>query len=243
MLIALTVISLAAAALSGMTGLGGGTILIAAIYALGFAPTVAVPLHAGVQLVSNGTRTLAYLPHVDWRGIGLFMLGAAPTPFLVAPLVAHADPDLLRLGMAVFIVFALWPAWVQRVRLHGATGLLVAGLLAGGLGMAVGATGLLIAPFFLREHWGKETVIATMAVCQTALHLIKILAFSAYGYGLLAHWHLLVPMAAAVIVGTLIGRRLVGLFDERRFRFVFRAILVVLALQLAHDGAVGLFWS
>lgn len=240
---ALTLIALATAMLSGMTGLGGGTILIAALYALGFVPTVAVPLHAGVQLVSNGTRTLAYLRHVDWGTIGVFMIGAAPTPFLVAPLVARADPDLLRLGMAVFIVFALWPGWLQRVRLQGTLGMMIAVGMAGGLGMVVGATGLLVAPFFLRPGWDKETVIATMAVCQTGLHLIKILAFSAHGYGLLTHWHLLVPMAAAVIVGTLIGRRLVGWFNEHRFRIVFRVILMALGLRLACDGAAGLLFA
>lgn len=241
MLIAvLTFIALATAVLSGMTGLGGGTVLIAALYALGFVPTVAVPLHAGVQLVSNGTRTLAYLPHVDWRGIGLFMIGGAPAPFLVAPLVAQADADAIRLLMAGFIAFALWPGWIQRVRLHGAAGLVVAGVLAGGLGTVVGASGLLIGPFFLREQWTKETVIATLAVCQAAVHLTKILAYSAYGFGVLDYWHLLLPMAAAVVVGTLIGRRLVGVFDERRFRLVFRLILVTLALRLAYDGITGM---
>lgn len=236
---ALTLVALVAATLSGMTGLGGGTVLIAALYAFGFAPTVAVPLHAGVQLVSNGTRTLAYLPHVDWRGLGLFLLGGATTPFAVAPLVARADPDLVRLAMAAFIAVALYPDWLQRLRLHGPAGLVVAGVLAGGLGMVVGATGLLIAPFFLREQWSKETVIATMAVCQTLLHTTKIVAFSSYGFGLLAHWHLLLPMAAAVVAGTLIGRRLVGVLDERRFRVAVRVILALLALRLAYDGAHG----
>lgn len=238
--LALTCIALATATLSGMTGLGGGTILIAALYALGFAPAVAVPLHAAVQLISNGTRSLAYLPHVDWRGIGLFMIAAAPSAFVVAPLAARVDADLVRLLMAAFLVLAAWPGWLAKLRLGGAAGLVVAGFLSGGLGMLLGATGLLIAPFFLRDDWRKETVIATMAVCQAAAHLFKVLAFASIGFGIFDALGLLLPMAVAVVAGTLLGRRLVGVFDERRFRLVVRAILVILAVQLGLSGAAGL---
>lgn len=236
----LTAAAFGAAILSGMTGLGGGTLLIAALYAAGLAPTVAVPLHAGVQLLSNGTRTLAYLGHVDWRGLGLFLVGAVPAPFLVAPLVVRADADVLRLVMAAFVLSALVPGWVRWIRLQGPLGLVVAGTVAGGVGMVVGATGLLVAPFFLREDWSKETVIATLAVCQALAHSLKIVAFAAQGHSIGGELALLVPMGLAVIAGTLVGRRLVGVFDERRFRWAFRGILLLLALRLAYDGATGL---
>lgn len=226
--------------LSAMTGLGGGTFLIAVLYAAGLGPTVAVPLHAGVQLVANGTRTLAYLSHVNWRGLGLFLVGAVPAPFLVAPLVVRADPDFVRLLMAGFLLLATVPGWLGRIRLHGPAGMVLAGTIAGGAGMVVGATGPLIAPFFLRDEWSKETVIASIAVSQTMSHLLKIVAFAGHGFNLLDQWALLLPMSAAVIIGTLLGRRLVGVFDERGFRLAFNVILLLLAARLAWDGASGL---
>lgn len=232
--------SLVGGTLSAMTGLGGGTFLIAVLYAVGLTPTVAVPLHAGVQMVANGTRTLAYLRHVNWRGLGLFLVGAVPSPFLVAPLVVRADPDIVRLLMAGFLLLALVPGWIRRIRLHGPAGMVAAGVIAGGAGMVVGATGPLIAPFFMRDDWSKETVIASIAVCQTLSHLLKIVAFAGYGFSLLDQWTLLLPMCVAVIVGTLLGRRLVGVFNERGFRIAFNAILLLLALRLAWDGISGL---
>lgn len=236
----LTTAALGAAILSAITGLGGGTVLIAVLYAAGLAPTAAVPLHAGVQLVANGTRTLAYLRHVDWRALGVFLLGAAPAPFLVAPLVVRADPDMVRLLMAGFVLLALVPERMRRIRLQGPAGMVTAGVLAGGAGMVVGASGLLIAPFFLRDDRSKETVIASIAVCQTLVHLLKIAAFAGQGFNLLDQWALLLPMCAAAVVGTLLGRRLVGVFDERRFRLVFRVILLSLAARLAWAGVSGL---
>ncbi len=237
---ALTLAALLTAILSGVAGLGGGTVLIALFFAAGLAPAFAVALHAGVQLVANGSRAVAYAPHIAWAGLGWFLLAAVPAPFLVAPLVVNANPDWIRLILAAFIVMAAWPGWAKNLRLHGALGLVVAGAIAGGAGMLVGATGLLVAPFFLREDWPKERVIATLAVAQTGAHALKLAAFSAHGFSVVAHIDWLLPMALAVIAGSFIGRRLVGLFTEARFRMVFRGILAVLALKLAYDGVSGL---
>lgn len=237
---ALTLVALLTAALSGMAGIGGGTILIAAMYASGLAPIVVVPVHAGVQLVSNGSRTLAYLRHVEWHALRDFLIGALPAPFIVAPLMARADPDWIRILMAAFILATLWPAWLRHLRLEGRAGMVVAGALAGGVGSVVGASGTFIGPFFLRRDWSRETVIATLAVCQAAAHLLKVLAFGVYGFLAFEHWTLLLPMCIAVIVGTLIGRSAGKRFSEAFFDRLFRGILGLLALKLAYDGMTGL---
>lgn len=238
--ITLTFIALLAATLSGMAGIGGGTILIAAMYALGLTPVVAVPVHAAVQLVSNGARTLAYWRHVEWRALRDFLMGAAPAPFIVAPLIANANEHWMLILMATFILLTLWPRWIRLLRLEGRAGMVVAGILTGGLGSLVGATGTLIAPLFLRSDWSKQTTIATLAMCQSIAHLLKIIAFASFGFGILGHWQLLLPMSLAVIVGTLIGSRLHGRLDEDRFVVIFRVILAVLAIKLLFDGAFGL---
>ena len=99
----------ATAALSSLAGAGGGTVLIGVLFAAGIPPVLAVPLHAVVQLASNASRTVAYAKQVRWRGALIFCLGAVPAPFVVAPLLAAANPDWIRLIMAVFIIWALLP--------------------------------------------------------------------------------------------------------------------------------------
>src|SRR5690349_13037035 len=107
LILILSVIAFFAASLSGMAGIGGGTILIAAMYALGLTPTVAVPVHAGVQLVSNGSRTLAYLKHVNWQALRDFLIGVVPAPFIIAPLIARIETHEMQLFMACFILLTL----------------------------------------------------------------------------------------------------------------------------------------
>jgi len=236
----LTVAALLTAILSGMAGLGGGAILIALMFALGMPPALALPLHAGVQLGSNASRSVVYAPHIRWRALGLFLLAASPGPFLMAPLVVDANPDWIRLIMALFVALGIWPAWAARLRMHGRFGMLAAGTISGVVGPLVGATGILVAPFFLRDDWRKEQIVATMAFAQMCGHGLKIAAFSLNGINVFARLDLLIPMLIAAIIGAVIGRQLVGLFSETRFRQLFRLILLILSLKLAWDGASGL---
>ena len=230
------------ATLSGIAGIGGGTVLIGIFYALGFAPVVAVPLHAAVQLISNGSRTLAYMKHVEWRAALWFMIGAVPAPFLIAPLVEKANLDFLRLLMAGLISVSLLPESKQPLRLPKNAAVLLAGVLNGSLGMFIGATGLVIGRLFLRPEWRKETVIGTLALCQSIGHLAKIGGFATLGLSAIARPDILLPLALATVLGTFSGRWLHQYVSESLFQRVFKAILLVLACKLAWDGVRGLGW-
>lgn len=228
------------AALSGVAGLGGGTILIGVLYALGLAPTVAVPLFAAVQFVSNLSRTAAYFRHVEWRAAGWYLLTAAPTPFLVAPFVASANVDVVLLLLAGLILVSLVPARDGAEPIARTPALLLAGFLNGSVGMFVGATGLFVGRLFLRPEWSKETVIGTLALTQTMGHALRVLGYASAGFLVTQRAELLLPLVAAVVAGTFAGRALNRRLDERLFRRLFKAILVVLSIKLTYDGLTGL---
>ena len=236
----LVLITLGAATLSGIAGLGGGTILIVALFATGMPPAAAIALHACVQLISNASRVVAYFKHVEFRALGWFLLGATPAPFLLAPWVEEANPDLLRLVLGLFVLFTLWPDWNKKLRIDGRAGLVFAGVLAGGVGMFVGATGLLLAPFYLIRGWPKEVVIGTLAVTQAVAHGLKITAFGWHDLALISQWEWWGPMGLAAILGTAIGRWLHGKVSESHFKLLVRVLLGALSLRLIYSGVVGL---
>ena len=237
---ALVAVGFLTAVLSGVAGLGGGTILIGVFYALGLAPAVAVPLHAAVQFVSNLSRTLAYLKHVEWRAAGWFLLTAAPTPFLVAPFIVGANVDVILLLLAGLILTSLIRTKEGGEPLKPVPAVLLAGFLNGTLGMFVSATGLFVGRLFLRPEWPKETVIATLAMTQTLGHLLRVFGYASVGFAVTERIDLLLPLVVAVIAGTFAGRKLHDYLDESRFRTLFRAILAVLSLKLVYDGVTGL---
>ena len=69
---------------------------------------------------------------------------------------------------------------------------------------------------------------------------MKIVVFGLAGFAF-AQW---VPLVAAMIAtgyaGTIWGTRLLDRLPEERFRFWFRILLTVLALELARQGATAL---
>lgn len=238
--LALAAVGFLTAALSGVAGLGGGSILIGVLYAVGLTPAVAVPLFAAVQFVSNLSRTAAYFRHVEWRAAGWFLLTGIPAPFLVAPFVADANVNVILLLLGGLILVSLIPTRSGADPIRAKPAFMLAGFLNGSIGMFVGATGLFVGRLFLRPEWSKEKVIATLAMTQTLGHLLKVLGYASIGFLVSARSDLLLPLVIAVIAGTFAGRGLHRYLDEARFRGLFRAILVVLSLKLLWDGATGL---
>lgn len=228
--------------LSGVAGLGGGTILMGVFFALGLTPVEAVPLFAAVQLVSNTSRTIAYVKHVEWRAAGWFLLAAFPATFLLAPFAASVNADLVRLLLAGLILASLVPTRDGGAPLAPRPSFIVAGLLNGSLGMFVGATGLFVGRLFLHREWRKETTIATLALTQVLGHGLRVIAYGFVGYSVLARPELLIPLCAAVILGTWAGKHLNTHISQERFVGLFKAILVILSTKLIYDAVRGLGW-
>ncbi|MES2885294.1 MAG: sulfite exporter TauE/SafE family protein [Pseudomonadota bacterium] len=236
----LSLTGLFTSALSGVAGLGGGTILIGVIYALGLAPVEAIPLFAAVQLISNLTRTAAYVKHVEWRAAGWFLLAAVPATALLAPFAAQVNVHVIQLILAGLIAISLLPSRAAKP-LPPRVAFVAAGAANGALGLFVGATGLFVGRLFLRPEWPKQKVVATLALTQVFGHGLRVIAYGLVGFSALTKPWVLVPVCVSVIVGTLLGKQLNGRLSEAAFRTLFQGILIVLTLKLSYDGLTGLW--
>jgi len=229
---ALTVAAYAAATLSGVLGMGGGTVLIG-VMAAALPATTVVPVHGVVQLASNATRTLVFLRHVRWS---LFFIFA---PFLVAGVWTATAlyrgatlPGFKPLIGGFILCFLIWRRYKPTLRtpplwLYGPLG-----FTAGILTMLVGASGPFIAPFFLRDDLEQHEVIATKSVCQSLGHLLKIPAFLSIGFDYSEEAPLVLCLVAAVVCGTLTGKKLLGHLESKWFERLFLGLLTLLALHL-----------
>ncbi|MFH1723244.1 MAG: sulfite exporter TauE/SafE family protein [Elusimicrobiota bacterium] len=228
-----------AAAVSGMLGMAGGISLLGVMTAVLPAGHV-VPIHGAVQLVSNITRTLVYLRHVYWRVFFTF----APTVLLGAAAAAAVWSGgklaWFRPGIGVFILaFLVWRRRAPKLRNLPLWTYLPLGLVTGFLAIFVGAIGPFIAPFFLRDDFPKERVIATKAVCQAWTHVLKIPAFLALGFDYFAHGKLTAVLLACVVFGTLTGRWLLSRLKQETFVVLYEAVLGAIALYLIVSGRPG----
>ena len=240
----LGVVAFVTAMISAVIGMGGGMMLLAVLFCF-LRHAEAIPTHAAVQIVSNSTRSMIFIRAVDWRTLGRFILGAVPGGAVgiglrwgLGPPEASEPYFKLLVGAYILVAVCL-PKPKKRDAASGTWwDFPLLGVVAGAAALTVGAVGPLIAPLFARRAFVKERLIATKALCQTFLHLVKIPAFVLFGgidyakLGLLA-----LVLAVLVVPGTLLGKRLLRHVSEANFvRFYKAALLVAGTKVLIVDG-------
>ncbi len=213
-------------------GMGGGIGLLGAMTAV-LPPAMVVPLHGVIQLVSNFSRTLAYLRDVHWPIFSIYVLPMTAGVAAAGLLWSGSELDWLRPLIGVYLlVFLAWRQTRRQLRSLPLWAFAPLGFTAGFASIFVGATGPLIAPFFLRDDLRKEQIVATKAICQTGSHLLKIPAFLALGFPYLEHTGPLLLLGAAVVAGTLLGRRILTWMSEAAFVRLFELLLGAIAIYL-----------
>jgi uncharacterized membrane protein YfcA len=218
--------------ISGLIGMAGGIFLLTIMLLMGMPLIAAVPLHALIQLASNATRVYAFRGHLRWSALRIFMLVALPLPIIGMQLIAVLDEQVIKMAIGVLVLVAAWAPKGGLARLPEKTAFASAGALAGTLGVVIGASGPVIAPFMLREGWSNEEVIATKATAQAFIHIQKLIAFGLAGYALGDSLPMLPPLIVAVVVGTFFGKWLLKYLSKERFRLAYRVVLTLVALRL-----------
>ncbi len=232
----LCVTAFATSILSAVIGMAGGITLLA-VMLLFLEPLAAIPLHGVIQLLSNGSRAFIQREHVA-RGI-LFRYAIPLLPMgFVGLAIAQALPSAgVRLLIGFFVLVATWAPGRLLLGTHPeqlAPGrrFLLLGAVVGVLSITVGATGPLIAPFFLNMGLTRHAIIGTKAACQTLGHLAKITVFGVAGFAFAEYLGPLLLLGAMVVGGTWIGSRLLEHVSELWFTRIYKAVLTLIALRL-----------
>lgn len=236
-------VALGTSTVSAVVGMAGG-ILLLTVLLLYLDPLTAIPLHGVVQLVSNLSRAQLQRRHVQWRLVARFAWLLLPAGALGLLLAQRIPTGSARLGIAGFVLCATWAPRALRLapphsRSDPARRFVLAGALIGFANVLVGATGPLLAPFFLALAISREAVIGTLAACQTLGHLAKVALFGASGFAFTGYALPLLALCVASIAGSALGTRLLARTDQATFRRAVRVVLTVLASRLAWQGATG----
>ena len=238
-LFALSVTAFLAAALSSLTGVAGGVILLSGLLLIVPAKAV-VPLHGCIQFCAGASRMLVYRHHIDWAVVFPFILSMLPGAGLGAyglTLLFGSNPSWLLLIIAVVVIYAALakppttPTPIQTE--DGGLTLLVLGFSCGFLGMFVGSTGPLVSGWLLRRGIVKEAHIASKSVMQGMAHLVKLplfafwldFNFTPYAFSLLA-------MGFMVVLGTMMGRWALDRVSVSHFNALIRVLLGLIALRI-----------
>jgi uncharacterized membrane protein YfcA len=229
--------ALATSALTAVLGFGGGIVLLAVLVAF-VDPLVAIPLHAAIQVVSNGTRTIVRRRDVDWSIVWRTSLLLLPAGALTLPLARQAPEAALQALIAVAVLAATWiPEWHSRpLRPPSGGGWIGLGAVVGALNPVVGATGPLIAPFFRAGTRDRLGFVGTFAASQVLGHFAKLVLFGVVGLLPASQAPAAAAGIAGVIVGTWLGSRVLDRMPERRFDRLYLVAITAVAAWLLFDA-------
>lgn len=238
---ALLVINFAAAFLSVVCGVGGGTLLVASM-AVWLPVSVVIPVHAAIQLSSNIARVGISFRSIDWPlaislstgtliGIGIGML-----------ILPKIPAGVVQIILGAFVLYTLWgvmpkprhaPAWLSGF----------VGVFTGGLSMLVGATGPLLAAYVRTVPIGRFSTIGVLALTLTLQNALKVMAFITLGFAFAHYLPFIGLMILIGLLGTWAGRLAVGRMDEAFFHQLLRVALTLLSLRLGYTGIRSLLAS
>jgi len=216
--LALSLLMVGTACLSGVFGMAGGLIMIGVLLVVLPLPAAMV-LHAVTQMASNGWRAILWRDQIVWRTTAWYLAGCAAAVALwsVALYVPDKAVALLLLGVSPFIVRVIPERILPRDL--GPVQLMGGGFICQMLMLLSGVTGPLIDTLFLRSTMDRKQIIATKAACQVFSHGFKLLYFGALieQVGEVEPWLLLLAVASSMLGATL-GKMLLEKLSEGQFR-------------------------
>ena len=230
--------------ISAVIGMGGGIILLGIMALTDYDGYMVIALHGIIQLFSNTTRTYIFREHLKEKIISQFLKGSLLGLFLSSLLILLAiqlfnvesasdiKVEILKPLIGVFIIWFLFFKKPKKV-IQRKTSFIPVGALSGLTTVFIGATGPLIAPFFLDGKLSKNNIIANKAACQMITHVGKIPLFIFFfDVDYISHSEILLPLILAVFLGTYLGKSLLEFIPENIFRILFKTALTIIAIRL-----------
>lgn len=225
-----TVAAVLTAALSSIFGLAGGTLMFVMLSWM-FDAKQAVPLHSGVQLVSNFSRLAAYLRDVQWGMVGLFSILLLPGAWLGGQLYSYFRADILEVLVGLFIIATIFLPQSQKNTKPYTFVLL--GFLSSFLGMIVAVTGPLISSFFVINNISRAQMVATKSVCQGLTQVVKVAMFATtIGFDFAEYQWLLLFLSVATVAGTFWGKQLMSKISDASYDRMNNALLGFIAVGM-----------
>ena len=236
---ALCGISFIGSFIAASLGLGGG-LLVLAVMTLFLPPTVLIPIHAVVQIGSNGFRAILMRRDILYSVIPAFVIGTLIGSYIGGKALFALEIWVLQVILGVFVLYATWAPKFKSSN-PGPAKFFGCGVFGGFATMFVGGTGPLLAPFVNAACKERQQVVSTHASLMTFQHLFKVILFGVLGFSFGPYIPLLVGLVSFGVCGTIVGKKVLDKLPEKVFRIGLQTILTLLAARLLYAAATTYF--
>ncbi|MBA2405764.1 MAG: sulfite exporter TauE/SafE family protein [Bdellovibrionales bacterium] len=228
------------ALVTSLTGLGGGTLVLAGLL-LVFPPTIAIPLHSFNQLAANGLRTGIFFKQVNWKVVAAYALLMIPAAWVGAKIFHLVNPSWLKIIVGSFILISVLPISVHPKSEPRFRTFVFLGALSGFLGVFVGAVGPLVTPFFNRLKIERQGMLSTKSAGQALLQISKIIAFwGAAGIDFVQLQDHVLILILGSLVGVALSIPISKKISDQKFNLIINILLGAIAIKILYEGVTEL---
>ena len=222
--------------ISSLTGLGGGTLILAGLM-LVFPPQIAIPLHSFTQMSSNAIRVSLFFKQVQWKVVAAYSSLMIPLAWLGALIFEHVNPDALKVIVGLFILYSLRPLKIKPTEEPRLKTFALLGAVSGFLGVFVGAVGPLVTPFFNRLKIPREGSLSTKSAGQFFLQVSKVIAFAgAADFSFASLKEDIGLLIAGSLLGVLISIPVSKKISDELFEKGVNVMLFVISIKILYEG-------
>ena len=163
---------------------GGGSVLIVALVAAILRGQAVAPVVTMTSILASPARMILLWRWIDWRVVRWYLPGATAGAVLGGFVFSRIGVHWLHVLLALFLIST---AWQYRMGARSSSfemrlpWFLPVSFVSGLTSAVVGASGLLVNPFYLNYGLIKEAMLATRAVNSLAIQFVKIAAYMLFG--------------------------------------------------------------
>jgi len=229
--------------ISSLTGLGGGTLILAGLL-LVYPPQLAIPLHSFTQITANALRTGIYFKSVNWKVVLAYSILMIPFAWIGAEVFHYINPSWLKILVGLLILLSILPFNLKPKDEPSLPTFVVLGACSGFLGIFVGAVGPMVMPFFNRLKLPRDGMLSTKSAGQTFLQFSKIMAFQgAAGVNFFELKDRVGILVLGSLVGVLISIPIGRKISDDKFNKAINILLALISVKILFEGIKELFFT
>ena len=239
----------AAAFISGVLSLGGGSILMG-IFGWILPISTAMILHGITQAAANASRSWIYREHIQWYILGYYFIGAVVCTGIFSWLafVPNKAVLFLCLGLLPFVHLLLPKGYALDITRPGTA--VICGFLVSASLLVAGVSGPILDIFYVKTSLSRFEIHATKGVTQGIGNVVKIAYFVVIlelmedGLDPLPLW-IFIAVIPLAYLGSVASRRVLKALEDQQFKkytqtvtMVLGAIFLAKGIQLLLSGSV-----
>lgn len=238
--------------ISGIFGMAGGMIL-KVVFLNVLTVNASMIIHALIQMVANGWRSLIWRKHIVWNVLPPYFWGIGIGITLVSFMHYVPSAAVVLIIMGIIPIFCIAFSRYIQLTIENKKQTVVAATILTFIQMTTGVIGPLLDLLYNTSSLTRQQIVSTKAFSQTIMHFIRICYYSvliplllgAAGEGWPEDLTIWVAglFVLASIVGTSAAAPIVQRLNDQKFKAYSKIIILIVSVYCLAEGLYLIFWE